>query len=332
VDFVLNPVDPDWAMKRVQSGLSSGEGLAWAVRDPIEKSEPVKDKDKKIIRYETVVVDPGIEDKRLLLLESEFASVLKQCNREGNTLSPLIRQAWDSGNLRTLTKNSPAVATGAHISIIGHITKDELTRYLNTTEATNGLANRFLWACVRRSKLLPEGGNLQDVDFEPILQRLRQAVEFAAFVGEIKRSEETRAMWYEVYGMLTEGHPGLFGSVTARAEPYVLHLASIYAVLELSSVILPEHLEAALAVWKFCEDSARFIFGDSLGDPVADEILRALRSHPDGMTRTEIRDLFGRHKGAEEIGRALSVLLERGLVNRVEEKTEGRSAERWFAL
>ena len=91
-------------------------------------------------------------------MEQEFASVLKVAEREGSTLSATIRQAWDSGNLRILNKNSPARATGAHISILGHVTKAELLRYLTSTEAANGFANRFLWVCVRRSKCLPEGG------------------------------------------------------------------------------------------------------------------------------------------------------------------------------
>jgi len=50
---------------------------------------------------------------------------LKQTERQGNTLSAVLRQAWESGNLRTLTKNSPTRATDAHVSIIGHITADE---------------------------------------------------------------------------------------------------------------------------------------------------------------------------------------------------------------
>jgi DNA-binding transcriptional ArsR family regulator len=63
---------------------------------------------------------------------------------------------------------------------------------------------------------------------------------------------------------------------------------------------------AALAVWEYCEDSGRFIFGTALGDPTADEILRALRRHPEGMTRNEIREHFGRNKLSGEIGQALT--------------------------
>ena len=80
--------------------------------------------------------------------------------REGNTLSTTLRDAWDTGTLRTLTKNSPAVATGAHISIIGHVTELVVRRYLGETEQGNGFGNRFLWVCARRSKKLPFGGNL----------------------------------------------------------------------------------------------------------------------------------------------------------------------------
>ncbi len=88
---------------------------------------------------------------------------------------------------------------------------------------------------------------------------------------------------------------------------------------------------AALAVWEYCESSARFIFGNTLGDPVADEILRALRRAPSGLTRTEIRDLFGRHKRKETIARALDTLVRRRLARCETEPTGGRDAERFFA-
>ena len=68
--------------------------------------------------------------------------------RQGNTLSAVLRDAWDHGNLRTLIKNNPNRATGAHISLIGHVTDDELRRYLDRTEMANGLANRLIFVCV----------------------------------------------------------------------------------------------------------------------------------------------------------------------------------------
>ena len=91
-----------------------------------------------------VTTDPGVSDKRLLVIEEEFVRVLASMGRESNTLSAVLRQAWDSGDLRTMTKSSPARSTGAHISIVAHVTCDELRRAMAETEHTNGFANRFL--------------------------------------------------------------------------------------------------------------------------------------------------------------------------------------------
>lgn len=45
-----------------------------------------------------------------------------------------------------------------------------------------------------------------------------------------------------------------------------------YALLDCSDRIGLEHLEAGLAVWRYSADSAQWVFGDTLGDPTADEI------------------------------------------------------------
>ena len=82
-------------------------------------------------------------DKRLLLFEGEFAKALRNMERQGNILSAVLRDAWDHGNLRTLIKNNPNRATGAHVSLNAHITVDELRRCLDRTEMANGLANRI---------------------------------------------------------------------------------------------------------------------------------------------------------------------------------------------
>lgn len=267
------------------------------------------------------------------MTEPEFASVLQRAERETNTLSAVIRQGWDTGNLRVLTKKQSARATDAHIAIIGHITRDELRRLMTSTEAANGFANRFLWVCSRRSKCLPDGGALDLVDFTDWIRRLRGAVESARGIGRMERDEKARAIWHSVYPDLSEGKPGLLGAVVSRGEAQVLRLSCIYALLDSSSTVRAEHLTAALAVWQYCEDSARFIFGDALGDGTADEIVRALRERTGGMTRTEVRELFSRNRSSAEVGRALGVLQEYGLARMEQEQGEqGRPAERWFAV
>ena len=141
---------------RIKTGLSSGEGLIYNVRDPRSEMQPVKERGR-VVDYQEVLVDPGEADKRLLVFEPELATVLRRMQGEGNTLSSVLREAWDSGRLSTLTKNSPLQATGAHVSIIAHITQEELTASLTATERANGFANRFLYALVRRSKPATRG-------------------------------------------------------------------------------------------------------------------------------------------------------------------------------
>ena len=316
-------VDETWIDNHIKSGLSSGEGLIWAVRDPVYIANPESGKND--------ILDPGIEDKRLLAVEEEFAQVLRQCERSGNTLSPIIRKSWENGSLASLTKNSGTRATNAHISSIGHITKRELLKYLTTTEGANGFANRFLWVCVKRSKLLPDGGNLRDSDLYPLRERIREAVEAASRCCEpIRRDDEANTLWHEVYEELTAEREGLAAAVCGRAEAQAMRLAMLYALLDISTTIRVQHLRAGLAVWRYCEDSAECIFGSSLGDATADTISEALRRTPHGLTRTEISQLFKGHKAAQEIERALGVLQSAGLVASRRETGSGRTAERWF--
>ena len=333
---VYSAVDPLWAQNRIAGGLSSGEGLMWAVRDPIWKREAIREK-KRVIGYQDVEVDSGVLDKRLLVVESEFASPLKMTEREGNTLSPVVRQAWDGTKLQTLVTgrvHSVPVATGAHVSIIGHITVDELRRYLSVTEQGNGFANRFLWFCVRRSGFLPEGGDLEACAraLVPIVERLRAAVEFAKKAGALKRSDEAREEWCSIYRGLSEGRPGLLGAVTSRAEAHAVRLSLIYALLDKSEAIESWHQDAALALWQYSEASCKFIFGDALGDPLADNILTILRSTAEGISRTELGARLGRHKPSAAITRALDSLSALNLVRREARATEGRTAELWFAI
>ncbi len=318
---LVTEADPEWATKIVH-GLSSGEGLIHAVRDP--RHETGDDGEPKLI-------DAGVSDKRLQVVEPEFVSVLKVASRDGSTLTAMLRQAWDSGDLRTLTRKDPLAATGAHVSLCGHITVEELRRYLDATEAANGFGNRILWACVRRSKSLPEGGHVPDDELRRHTARLAEALDFARRQDEVSRDHDARRLWADEYERLAQGQPGLVGALLARAEAQVLRLALLYALLDRSSQIRVDHLRAALALWDYCEASVRHVFGDSTGNPDADQIIVALRRTQHGLTKTEISNVFGRHLSAGRIGRALLTLNERGLAYFETEETGGRPVERWHA-
>ena len=239
--------DPAWS---IGSGLSSGEGLIEQVRDADGEHE-------------------GVADKRLLVMQGEFSSVLRVMDRDGNTLAAVLREAWDGDQLRTMTRKSNALrSNGSHISLIGHITRDELRQHLTETDKANGFANRILWACVKRSKELPEELEIDGKAWREISARTKQAIAWAQKAERMERNADAQIIWRRVYHDLSEGEPGMFGAMTARGDAYVLRLSCLYALLDQCRSVGPEHMEAALEVWRYCEDSARYIFGDQLRFPV----------------------------------------------------------------
>jgi hypothetical protein len=308
---LFDQADENWSANRIQHGLSTGEGLIWAVHDAgIEHN--------------------AVDDKRLLIVESEFAKVLKQTTRQGNTLSPVVRQAWDSGDLRILTRSNPAKATEAHISIIGHITAQELQCNLTETEIANGFANRFLWSEVRRSKCLPDGGELDLNSFNSCISSLGKALNHAWNMGEMKRSDAARELWHRIYPDLSTGAYGLSGAVISRAEAQTMRLALLYALLDQSETIRVEHLRAALALWRYCAASARNIFGDKTGDKNGDAIIKALKAAGlVGLTKTDISNLFKRNLTSEKIDSTLRLLKDQARIKVHSEQTAGRTASRY---
>jgi hypothetical protein len=309
VTRLLTQADPAFT-SRLTTGLSSGEGLIWAVRDPAGQ-------------------DPGAVDKRLLVIEPEFATVLKSTGRELSTLSPTLRSAWDGRPLALLTRTAPARANEAHISIIGHITQTELRRHTTTVEIANGFLNRFIFAAVRRVRLLPEGGDPEPLKGTGLSRYLTSVLAHARTAGKVTLSPAARELWWQLYPQLTQPADGLLGQLTARAEAHTIRLALLYTLLDGHKIIEPEHLQAALALWDYAQRSAAWALGQATGDPLAEHIHTALQRSPDGLTRTQIRDLCQRNLPAERVEQALHALAAAGLAQQQRTLTGGRPAELW---
>jgi hypothetical protein len=211
---IFNQVDRSWCDKQIVTGLSSGEGLIWAARDP---EKPGRNSKKTKVDNSFVAT----VNKRFMVLQSEFSRVLRVQRREGNTLSSILRSAWDSETLSILTKNAPARATGAHVSIIGHITQDELRRELRATDEANGYANRFLFVYAERSRYLPFGGQVDEPTMAELVQRLTRARHFTRTVDRIRFSKNARKLWRKIYIRLSKETPGMLGAITSRAEAQV---------------------------------------------------------------------------------------------------------------
>lgn len=314
---LLETADPDWRRDCQAHGLVSGEGIVHAIRDaaPGKNGEIVE----------------GIADKRLLIVEEELGGALTAAARKENTLTATLRSAWDGKDLRTLAKNSHERATAPHVSLIGHVTLDELKTKLRGDALSNGFANRFLWIYATRARLLPDGGTLRASDLYREGEALKNAVTFARTIGELTRDDEAAELWRSEYERLSNERPGTVGAVTSRMEAHAVRLALIYALLDGSPMICAAHLRAALAVCDYALRSAEYCFGGLSADARA--ILAALSTRfPDWLARSDItREVFKGHRTAGALDAAFHELQSANLAECRHESTSGAPRELWRA-
>jgi hypothetical protein len=325
--YPIEYADPDF--KGFSGGLSTYEGLLFQVRDPqdpettagtIETDSKGRTKSKKHI-------DPGVTDKRKIFEETEWGIQLRKIKSEYATLSGGLRKAWDSGNLESLPKTQPLTATDAHICVVAHITPDELLREMTDISFADGFANRFPIFYTHRTKLVSRPPAPEQLPLNDVIDAFREALDFARKTGQVEFDAEASTYWDKFYFRIEErkcfAH-GIIAFMIARAAPHIARFAMIYALLDLSRSITVRHIKAAEALWSYAEDSARFIFGDATGVPVADTILRALRSNQQGLTTSEItHDLFNKNLKPGVFDDAIKVLMQAELIEFTERPPEG---------
>jgi hypothetical protein len=312
----MSVAQPAW-LGCVHSGLATGQGLAYFVRDANPETG-----------------DPGADEKRLFATEEEFAKVLALMKAKESTLSMMIRLAWDGRPLENLTRTDSARyrATNHHVSIIAHSTLRDLAKYLTDVELFNGFANRFVWLLVRRARSLPHGGNLHGL--EPLAQELGQAILTASTFGPMSRSVKANELWESLYDELGLSFPVDRAEVVERVAAQVLRLSMVYALLDGTATIQAEHLRAALALWDYSEESARIIFTQEVPDPLADKVLEKLRQAGQaGLNRKQLHAAFDNHLEAKKLIDALAKLRDKGQAWCEVDKPAGggRPAERWRA-
>jgi hypothetical protein len=324
ISNLLEHCDPQWASTRVINGIQSGEAIVHCVRD----ATPGKEEDDEPI-------DLGVSDKRTLFLEEEFARLLTVASRNGNSISPILRDAWDAKRyLRSVAKGSHNCATEAHISLIGHITPAELVKCLSDTDQKNGFGNRIIWIATRRSKKIPIPKWIHWDHYPSILANIKKCMEAFHQPRQLELSRDGIAAWNEFYNTIPDFGDGIADALTARPEAHVLRLSMIYAALDASCLITPCHIAAARAVWNYCKRSAHWVFGNAVGDPNANKILSALKRSPKGLTQTDVSNkVFHRNVTTIEIHLALEQLQAGGLVRYTDSKASNiRNVRTWFAV
>lgn len=291
---------PEFISDHVIGGLASGEGLvADLARRPVEL-------------------------RNVLVLEPELARLLRVGARSA-TLSALVREAWDGGELSIRTRKDPLTATEANVGLLGHCTADELRLRLSTSDVSNGFGNRILFAWVERSQRLPHGSPIPDAVIQELGDDLHWTIRSAETLDVVRRTSEADRLWTEIYMGIDDNVPGVVGSLLARCEAQVLRLSVTYAVLDCSPLIREEHLRAAWAVWLHCEETVKRVFSGVPVDPIRERLLRALRDAGDaGLDGTQMRDLFARHVSGAHLARVRRELAHEGLIETTTEATGGR--------
>jgi hypothetical protein len=237
-----------------RGGLSSREGLVALFHDGYRRGK------------EDV---PPIEDKRLWVVESEFANVLHQGRRDGNTLSAALRDCWDGISLKPATKSNRLYASHPHLSLVGAITPTELLGLMTTRELTNGFANRFLMIWAERSKILafPEATPQETVD--ALAARIMNILEFvqADRVSErdhlrVELTVSAQALYSRLYhDELNDTTAGeRITALLERRAPMLLRLAMLFALCDLQRQVDVHHVQAAMAWIRYATESVKYIF------------------------------------------------------------------------
>jgi hypothetical protein len=324
VERLLEKADPAfWAGCYMAGGLSTGEGLINKLADRWDKDEETGE--MQLVRVE----------KRLFDVEEEFSRALLQSARDGNTLNQIVRQAFDGKTLEVLTKVNPLRATDPHFCNVGHITQEELLERLRDVDMANGFGNRYLWFAVRSDKFLPNAPPVPAAVFDKLAPVVRAVGNCAR--GAVSLDDAAKQLWEENYYDLADDKPGFVGKMLARGEAFVLRTALIYYLLDPRSRrrgVGPEHLRAALAVWRYSEACVRSLFAsrdaaaaDGLSS-LARKVLELLKGGP--LTKGQMNDhLSGGQKA--KIDETLEELLTAGLVTRTTTTRQGagRPATVW---
>lgn len=293
-----------------RGGLSSREGLVFLIHDGYNEGK--------------TEVEP-IHDKRLLVIESEFANVLHQGKREGNTLSAALRDCWDGVSMKPATKSNRLWATDPHIAMIGAVTPGELLGLMASRELTNGFANRFMMFWAERTKMLafPRATRQEDVD--DLAKRVHEVLEFCSAERwaekdhkRVELSPDARKRYEKLYhGELNDNSAGeRITALIERRAPMLLRMAMLFALCDLTTTVEVHHINAALAWVRYSVDSVKFIFSSAADEvavtetnDAAEKILTYLVEKGEATRGHLNSDCFQGHATKTRIDAALDELL-----------------------
>jgi hypothetical protein len=260
-------------------------------------------------------------EDRILLVETELSRLLTIMGREGSTLSPVLRNAWDGVPVGYARSREGKLVTKHCVALVGHITPIDLRAKLTATDAANGFANRILFLAVRQTQLIPFPTSA-DALAETYIERLNRAIVEARTPVEMHFDADARDRWEAFYFKLAKtARFGLAGALSARHEAQVARLALIYALADRSEAVGRPHLEAAIALADYARRSVVWAMGDSTGNRHADQLRGMLNDGPVGAR--EVRTALGLRTAAD-VAEVIAVLVDARLATVVSVPRAGR--------
>lgn len=310
INYVLRTIDEYAAPQVHRGGLSSREGLIFLIHDGFKEGK--------------TEVEP-IHDKRLWVVESEFANVLHQGKRDGNTLSPALRDCWDGVSLKPATKSNRLYATDPHVNLSAAITPTELHSLMQSRELTNGFANRFLMFWAERTHMVPFPLTTNQDDVVALARRIYEVLMFCKSTEyankdhlRVTLSDDAKRLYDKLYRTeLNDTSAGeKITSLIERRAPMLLRLAMLFALTDLSTIVEPKHIHAGLAWIRFSVDSIKFVFSSAIDEvevaetvDTADKIVSYLAENGD-TTRWDLSSkCFRGHVSKSRIDHAIDELL-----------------------
>lgn len=244
--------------KRVDGGLSTGEGLVNLIHDGIKNNDPKKKEEWEV---------PPIEDKRLWIVESEFNNIFTQSQRNGNSLIDTLKISWDGIELAPLTKTNKIGVKNPHINIMGHITPSELINNLTSNNSSNGFASRFMIFYAERSKSTPRPKKIHEIinKYKHKLVEIINYVEASDFTKydqiEVTMNEEAGLLFDEYYYEI-EGQENSekIDPMLGRRLATLLRLAMLFALTDKTNIINTNHIHAAKCWIDYWTSSIGYLF------------------------------------------------------------------------
>lgn len=293
-----------------RGGLSTREGLAALIHDGYQVGQ------REV---------PAIADKRLWVVETEFANVLQQSRRGGNTLSAALRDCWDGVDLKPATKTNRVHASKPHVCLSGAISPVELLALVQRQDLMNGFLNRFLMVWGERTQIEAFPRRTSQSRVEALATEVLDVLDFSRPLAEVGRETALMTMSdvaRKHYAALYQGELNqelgseLVDSLLERRAPMLLRLAMVFALTERKWLIEEGHIEAAMAWLRYATDSVGFILAGGTDAPLrpqvewaAERISAFLAVRGSASRRDLVVDCFGRHQPAAIVDAAIAHLM-----------------------